>query len=232
MGRACRCLLAAAMIGALCAPSAAGRTFSAHVDNAWFPLRPGTTYVYRGMKDGSPARDVVLVTHRTKRVGGVRCRVVHDRLYLRGRLAERTADYYAQDARGTVWYFGEDTAELGRRGRVITTEGTWHTGVDGARAGVFMPAHPRVGERHRQEFLRGHAEDHFEVVSLDAHVAVPFDTFEHALRTREWTPLEPGVVDAKYYVRGIGEVSEQTVRGGREAARLVRVVRPADRGVG
>jgi len=206
------------------AAPAPARDFNADVDNAWFPLRPGTTYVYRGAKDGQPARDVVLVTHRTRRVGGVRCRVVRDRLYLRGRLAERTADYYAQDARGTVWYFGEDTAELGRGGRVITREGTWHAGVDGARAGIFMPAHPRVGERHRQEFLRGHAEDHFAVVSLDARVSVPFGNFDHALRTREWTPLEPGVIDAKYYVRGVGEVSERTVRGGRESARLVRVV--------
>jgi hypothetical protein len=220
-----RILLAAALVGLLTAAPAAARSFSARVDNPWFPLKPGTTYVYRGVKDGKPARDVVTVTHRTKVVGGVRCRVVHDRLFLRGRLAERTADYYAQDARGTVWYFGEDTAELGRRGRVITREGTWHTGVDGARAGILMPAHPRVGERHRQELLRGHAEDHFQVVSLDAHVVVPFGTFDHALRTREWTPLEPGVVDAKFYVRGIGEVSEQTIRGGHELAQLVRIVR-------
>jgi hypothetical protein len=215
-------VLSALLIGA--APATA-RTFSAHVDNPWYPLRPGTTYVYRGMKDGKRARDVVTVTHRTRIVGGVRCRVVHDHLLLRGRLAERTSDYFAQDGRGTVWYFGEDTAELDRGGRVISTEGTWHTGVDGARAGVFMPARPRVGERHRQEFLRGHAEDRFQVVSLRTRVVVPFGTFDHALRTREWTPLEPGVVDAKYYVRGIGEVSEQTVRGGHELARLVRIVR-------
>jgi hypothetical protein len=228
MRRACRILPAVVLI-ALLLPSgspAVGRSFSAHVDNPWYPLQPGTKSVYRGSKDGKPARDVVTVTHRTKLVSGVRCRVVHDRLFLRGRLAERTSDYFAQDAHGTVWYFGEDTAELGPRGRVISTEGTWHAGVDGARAGIFMPAHPRVGERHRQEFFRGHAEDHFQVVSLDAHVVVPFGTFDHALRTREWTPLEPGVIDAKYYVRGIGEVSEQTVRGGSEVAKLVRLVHP------
>jgi hypothetical protein len=209
---------------------AAGRSFSANVDNAWFPLRPGTTYVYRGETDGKPARDVVTVTGRTKIVGGVRCRVVHDRVYLRGRLAERTADYYAQDGRGTVWYFGEDTAELNERGEVTTTEGTWHAGVDGARAGVFMPAHPRVGEQHRQELYRGHAEDHFRIVSLDAHVVVPFGTFDHALRTREWTPLEPGVIGAKLYARGVGQVAEQTVRGGDEHLELVRIVR-RERGV-
>jgi hypothetical protein len=228
MRRLHRTLPAIVLVALLAVASpAAGRSFTAKVDNPWFPLRPGTTYVYRGGKDGKPARDVFAVTRRTRVVGGVRCVVVHDRLYLRGRLAERTSDYYAQDAGGTVWYFGEDTAELGPGGDVTSTEGTWHAGVDGARAGIFMPAHPRVGERHRQEFLRGHAEDHFQVVSLDARVAVPFGTFDHALRTREWTPLEPGVIDSKHYVRGIGEVAERTVRGGRERALLVRIVHRA-----
>ena len=158
------------------------------------------------------------------------CVVVHDRLYLRGRLAERTSDYYTQDAGGTVWYFGEDTAELGPRGDVTSREGTWHAGVDGARAGIFMPAHPRVGERHRQELYRGHAEDHFQVVSLDARITVPYGAFDHALRTREWTPLEPGVIDTKHYVRGIGQVAEQSVRGGSERAALVRILHRAARG--
>jgi hypothetical protein len=221
-----RTLLVTALLTLLAgAPPAAGRSFSARVDNPWYPLKPGTTYVYRGFEGAKPMRDVVVVTHRTRLVDGVRCRVVHDRVFVGGHLAERTSDYFAQDARGTVWYFGEDTAELTRSGRVVSTEGTWHTGVDGARAGVFMPAHPRVGERHRQEFLRGHAEDRFQVLSLDAHVTVPFGTFDHALRTREWTPLEPGVVDRKDYVRGIGEVAERTVRGGNEQLGLVRIVR-------
>src|SRR3954453_14331129 len=180
--------------------------FTSHVTNPWFPLKPGTTMVYDGESDGTPQRDVFRVTKRTKVVNGVRCRVVDDRVYEHGRVVERTNDYYAQDANGTVWYFGEDTAELNRRGRVISREGTWHAGVHGAKAGIFMPAHPRVGEAHRQEFLRGHAEDHFKVMSLAARVAVPYGTFDHALRTREWTPLEPGVIDRKDYVRGIGEV--------------------------
>jgi hypothetical protein len=207
----------------LAAP-AFGRSFDAHVDNQWFPLKPGTTYVYRGSKDGTPARDVFAVTHRTKLIDGARCVVVHDRLYLRGRLGERTTDYYAQDRNGTVWYFGEQTAELDAHGRVTSTEGTWRAGVDGARAGIYMPAHPRVGEGHRQELYRGHAEDHFQVVARNARITVPYGTFAHALHTKEWTPLEPGVLDAKYYVRGIGQVAERTVRGGRERAVLVDVV--------
>src|SRR5918911_2614791 len=149
-------MLAELLAAAAFAPNP--HAFVRHVTNPWFPLRPGTTYVYRGVKDGERARDVVTVTHRTKVIQGVRTTAVRDLLYLRGKVEERTTDWYAQDKRGNVWYFGEDTAELDRRGRVKTREGTWLSGRDGARAGIFMPAHPRAGQTGRQEYLRGHAE--------------------------------------------------------------------------
>jgi hypothetical protein len=199
--------------------------FTARVDNPWFPLRPGTVYVYRGVKDGQPSRDILTVTHRIKRIEGVPCVVVEDRLYLRDRLHERTTDWYTQDRRGNVWYFGESTAELDRQGRITSTEGTWQAGRDGAIAGIYMPAHPHVGRTGRQEFYRGHAEDHFEVLSLHANVRVPYMSSSNALLTKEWTPLEPGVVDHKLYIRGIGTVLEQAVKGGAERAELVSVRR-------
>jgi hypothetical protein len=209
-----------------CASPAAARGFARRVDNPWFPLTPGTVLTYRGVKDGIPDRDVFAVSHATKVIDGVRCTVVQDRLFERGRLAERTTDWYAQDRAGNVWYFGERTAELDAHGRVTTTEGTWQAGRDGARAGIYMPAHPRVGETGRQELYRGHAEDHFAVLSLAAHVRTPAVSSRHALLTREWTPLEPGVIDHKLYVRGIGTVREETVRGGVERATLVSVTPP------
>jgi hypothetical protein len=202
--------------------------FTTKVENPWMPLVPGTTLTYEGTSEGDPERDVFRVTSRTKVVGGVRCVVIDDRVYSKGHLSERTNDYYSQDTAGNVWYFGEDTAELDAHGRVTSTEGSWHTGVDGAKAGLFMPAHPRVGEQHRQEFYRGHAEDQFRVANPDARVKVPYGDFAHALRTEEWTRLEPGVLDEKYYARGIGEVSEATVKGPSEVqagvaqARLTR----------
>jgi hypothetical protein len=195
--------------------------FAARVDNPWFPLRPGSTYIYRGVKDGQPSRDVFTVTAATKAIQGVRCTVVSDRLYLRGRLQERTEDWYAQDKAGNVWYFGEATAELGPNGNVRSTEGSWQSGVDGARAGIFMPAHPHRGQTGRQEYYKGHAEDHFRVLSLAADVDTPAASSTRALLTREWTPLEPGVVDHKLYVKGIGTVLEQAVRGGDERNSLV-----------
>jgi hypothetical protein len=191
------------------------------VDNPWFPLRPGSRYRYRGEKDGIPAVDVMKVTHRVNPILGVPTTVVDDRVYERGKLAEKTLDYYTQDRKGNVWYFGEDTAELDRNGHVKSTEGTWRAGVDGAQPGIFMPPHPRVGQAFRQEFYAGHAEDHFKVVKRNASVKVPFITTSRALKTKEWTPLEPGVIDTKYYVRGIGTVYEATVKGGNEKSSLV-----------
>lgn len=203
--------------------TAAGTRFVARIDNTWFPLRPGTVYNYRGIKDGQPSRDVVTVTHRTRTIQGVRSTVVRDLLYVRGRLHERTEDWYAQDAAGNVWYYGEATAELDARGRVVSREGSWQAGVNGARAGIYMPAHPRAGRSGRQEFYRGHAEDQFTVVTLNAHVRTAATSSDHALLTKEFTRLEPGVLDHKYYVRGIGTVLEQTVRGGSERNELVSV---------
>ena len=201
----------------------APKRFVEHVDNPWFPLVPGTTYIYRGMKDGEPSREVLKVTHRTKLIQGARCTVLEDRLYLSGRLEERTTDWYAQDEEGTVWYFGEETAELDEHGRVTSREGSWQAGVDGAKAGIYMPADPKVGQSFAQEFYAGHAEDHFKVVDLAAPVEVPYTSSQEALLTEEWTPLEPGVIDHKFYVRGVGTVKEQTVKGGDELNELVSV---------
>ena len=219
--RSLRSILAASavavFVGVACAPARATQPkFVRSVTNPWFPLEPGTTFVYRGRKDGQKGRDVVKVTHRTRRIRGVVCTAVADRLYLRGRLAERTTDWYAQDARGNVWYFGEATAELSRAGKVTSREGSWLAGVGGAREGVYMPARPKVGRTFRQEYFKGHAEDHFAVVSLSASVLVPYTASAHALLTKEWTPLEPDTLDHKLYIRGIGLVKEETIRGGDE----------------
>ena len=198
--------------------------FTARVDNPWFPQTPGRTLVYAGIKDGEAAVDVVVPSHRTRVVAGVRTRIVEDRLYLDGALAERTADYYAQDRCGNVWYFGEDTAELDARGRVVDTSGSFHAGIDGAQPGVVMQARPQLGRPFRQEWYRGEAEDVFAAIDLDTPVTVPYGSFRHALRTRETTALEPGVVDNKLFVRGIGEVAELTVRGPKETLVLVDVL--------
>jgi hypothetical protein len=199
--------------------------FGPHVDNPWFPLPPGVTYVYEGFDSGHSSIDAFAPSRRTRVIDGVRTRVVHDRVYTDGVLSERTSDYYAQDRCGNVWYFGEDTAELDKGGHVTSREGTWHAGVHGAKPGVFMQARPQLHRRFRQEWAPPSAEDQFSVISRGHPVTVPYRHFRDALRTRETTAAEPGVVDRKVYVRGIGEVVERSVRGGHDRLVLVEVLR-------
>lgn len=183
------------------------------VTNPWFPLARGSVYVYDGQKDGKTARDVMTVTRKVKEITGIRAAVVNDRLYLNGVLAERTTDWYAQDRRGTVWYLGEKTAELNPHGKVTSTEGSFLNGRDGAKGGIFMPANPRVGQSFQQESFKGEAEDRFRILDLATGVTTPAVSSQNAMLTEETTPLEPKVVDHKYYVQGIGTVSEQQVAG-------------------
>ncbi len=199
--------------------------FTTRIDNPYWPMRPGTSWIYRGTGDeGPPHRIVVSVTNRTKRVAaGIVARVIHDRETQAGRLIEDTWDWYAQDSAGNVWYLGEATKEY-RNGKISSTKGSWEAGVDGAQAGVIMPAHPRAGMTYRQEYFRGEAEDRAKVLSLDEHVKVPAGAFDRVLKTRDWTPLEPSAAEHKLYARGAGPVLTLEAGGpGREA--LVRVTR-------
>jgi hypothetical protein len=195
--------------------------FASGVVNPWFPLTPGDRWVYTGVKDGKPAKDVTIVSHATKTILGVRCVVVQDYLHLAGRLEETTLDYYAQDNQGNVWYFGEDTQELSPAGAILNTEGSWQSGIDGAKPGIIMTAHPTIGQPYEQEYYPGQAQDHAEALSLSASVSVPFGSFGGAQLTKEWSPLEPNVIDHKYYVRGIGIVKEVTAKGPKEENVLV-----------
>jgi hypothetical protein len=192
--------------------------FVAEIDNPWWPMRPGSRWVYRETDpDGANLEVVVTVTRAQREVAGIKAVVVHDVVREEGDVIEDTYDWYAQDKWGNVWYLGEDTKEL-ENGKVVSTEGSWEAGVDGAQAGVVVPAEPRPGLSYRQEHYAGHAEDEAEVLRLDAQVRVPFGSFRGALQTKDTTPLEPGLVEHKYYARDIGPVLAVAVSsgGGRE----------------
>jgi len=216
--------LAAASTIRPAAPSPSSRTqvaiipsdFVAVIDNPYLPFTPGTRYVYTGTKDGKAARDILIVTSRRKEILGVSCTVLTDRLLLDGKLEETTTAWYAQDKPGNVWYFGEATKVLDANGKVVSTEGSWQAEVDGAQAGIAMKASSKVGDSYRQEYLKGHAEDHAKVISPNASANVPYGSLMGLLETREWTPLEPGVLDHKYYAKRIGVVREIAVRGPKE----------------
>jgi hypothetical protein len=198
--------------------------FVSQVDNRFFPLQPGTTYVYEGATDGIPTRDEVYVTHDTKQILGVTCTVVRDRAFEDGALVEETFDWYAQDADGNVWYFGEDAKVLDpNTGEVISTEGSWEAGVNGAQPGVVMLADPKVGDRYRQEHAPDVAEDTAQVRSLDEAACVAYDCYSDVLKTKEWSPLDKGVVENKYYAADVGLILALTVKGGDELSELVSI---------
>jgi hypothetical protein len=207
-------------VPALPAPAA----FVRRIDNKLFPFHPGTTFRYRGQQDGKPMTVSVSITRKTKLIAGIRATVVLDQVFVRGKPEEKTLDWYAQDKRGNVWYLGENSTDY-VKGKWVRSDGSWETGVDGARAGIVMSAAPAFAKAYRQEYYAGHAEDMAKVIATKASVTVPYGTFAHALVTSEWTPLEKGVVEHKYYVRGVGNVRTIMVKGGSEEERLVSVSR-------
>jgi len=194
---------------------------SSVINNPHWPLEPGNVRVFEGKTKDGFERVVVTVAPETRIVLGVDCRVVIDRAYLDGELIEETYDWYAQDLTGNVWYFGEESHEI-EDGKVVSNHGSWEAGVDGAKPGYIMLAMPKVGERYRQEYYSGEAEDMAEVTALDATVILS-DGTKHAkaLRTLEWTPLEPGALENKYYVAGIGLIRAEKANGS-EPIDLVR----------
>jgi len=223
-------LIAIALLAA-CSASPSASTidpsnFVSRVDNPWLPMVPGTTFRYEGTRDGKAAVDIVEVTAETKVIDGVTCVLIRDTLTLDGVLAEKTDDWYVQDKDGNVWYFGEQTATLDTAGNVTDTAGSWQAGVNGALPGIFMPAKPEIGQSFRQEYLAGEAEDHFVILLLDQRVEVPYRSFDKALITAEWTPLEPDVLSEKAYANGIGQIDEKDVAGGNEELHLVSVANP------
>jgi hypothetical protein len=203
------------------APQINPSDFTTKIDNKYFPLKPGTTFVYRGNSGGNPERDVMRVTHSTKQIMGVKCVVVDDRVWAGGKLTEKTFDYYAQDKKGNVWYFGEDSKEY-KNGKV-STAGSWEAGKAGAKPGIIMQAHPKVGQTYRQEYRKGSAEDMAKVLVLNSSAKVPYGSFDQVLVSKEWSPLEPGVVEHKSYAAGVGDIKEVTVKGQSETLGLVKV---------
>src|SRR5262249_14112919 len=175
--------------------------FVPKIDNPFFPLVPGTTFVYEAQTPDGLEHDEFAVTHNTRAILGVTCTEVHDTVTTNGVLTEDTLDWFAQDTAGNVWYFGESTHELAD-GLISTIDGTFRGGVDGAQPGIIMEAHPAIGDFYRQEFDLGNAEDFAEVVGLNASVTVPFGSFTNCLDTRETTPLEPDLHEHKFYAAG------------------------------
>jgi hypothetical protein len=171
--------------------------------NKYFPLVPGTTKVFLGAGE----KVTVKVTDQTKMIQGVKTIVVQDDVEDDcGQKLETTQDFFAQQSDGTVWYFGEITQSIDENG-LIDTEGSFLAGVDGAKPGIVMKGNPQVGDLYRQEFFLGDAEDAAEVISITGSEMVPGASCSgHCVVTRDFTPLEPGADEQKFFAPGVGEI--------------------------
>jgi hypothetical protein len=196
--------------------------FTTEIDNPYWPMKPGSRWVFTETGgDGSEQKVVVTVTDRTKTIAnGVEARVVRDVVSENGEPVEITDDWYAQDADGNIWYLGEKTAEY-RNGEVTTRAGSFEAGVDGAQAGVVIPADPQPGMSYRQEYLEGEAEDQASVLSIDEQVGGPTGHYTDVLMTRDVVPLEPKVNEHKFYAPGVGPVLALSISPGSGAETLV-----------
>jgi len=195
--------------------------FQGEINNPYWPMRPGSRWVYREAGPRGPAQQVVVtVTDKTKEILGIQATVVHDVVSEGGQVLEDTFDWYAQDRDGNIWYLGEDTKEF-EDGKVVSREGSWEAGVDGAQPGIIVLADPQPGMVYRQEYYAGHAEDLGEVLSIHEQAQVPFGHFEDALLTKDFTPLEPKVLEYKLYAYGTGPVLVLGVSGGADREDLI-----------
>jgi hypothetical protein len=196
--------------------------FTTNIDNPYLPLAPGNHWVYREVENGETNRVDVTVTPKIKTVAaGIKARVIHDVVSHGGQPVEATYDWYAQDSSGNVWYMGEDTKEY-KNGKVASTAGSWEAGVKGAEAGVVMPAQPEAGMSYREELYHGEAEDVAKITGTDAKVTVPFGSYDQVVTTTNTTPLEPKVLEHKWYAQGIGPVREALLSGGHGDTVLVQ----------
>jgi hypothetical protein len=194
--------------------------FVATVDNPYWPMAPGSRWVYRETDgQGGEQRVEVTVTDEKKTILGIEATVVHDVVTEDGEVIEDTYDWYAQDRWGNVWYLGEATTEYDK-GKA-STAGSWEAGVDGAQAGVIVPGAPEPGMAYRQEYYEGEAEDGGEVLSLNEQAEVPFGAFRDVLLTKDFTPLQPEILEHKFYARGIGPVLVLAVSGGSDREELL-----------
>jgi len=199
--------------------------FVSRIANPYFPLTPGSRWIYRELDaSGAEQRVVVKVTNRQKNIVGISATVVRDTVTEDGQLVEDTLDWYAEDTCGNVWYLGEDTTEY-ENGKPISKAGSWQHGVDGAYAGIVVPANPVDGLTYRQEYYAGQAEDAAEVLSVEEQAEVPYGHFDGVLLTKDFTPLHPEILEYKLYAKGIGPVLTLGVSGGSDREELVRFVK-------
>ena len=179
--------------------------FSTNISNPYFPLKPGTKFVYEGATAAGFEHVEFVVTRKTRLLSGVKCVEVHDTSAVDGVIVEDTLDWFAQDKAGNVWYFGEDSKQYAD-GFLVGIDGSWRAGVDDAKPGIVMKANPKLKDVYRQEFAISEAEDSAEVIALGQATSANGKAYKNALVTHEFSGLEPSANERKFYVPNVGNV--------------------------
>jgi hypothetical protein len=198
--------------------------FSTDITNPYWPMKPGTRWIYRSVEADGVKQDIAIVATTTtkKLANGITARVVRDTAREEGQIVEDTLDWYAQDANGNVWYMGEQTAEF-ENGKIVSRAGSWEAGKDGAMPGIMLPAQPQDGQKYRQEYKKGEAEDNGEVLATGNLVEVQAGRYDKALVTMDTSTIEPDVMEYKFYAPGVGPVLALDISGGTAREGLVKV---------
>jgi hypothetical protein len=181
-------------------------------ENPYFILRPGHFLELKGREGGEKIKLTITVLDQTEVVDNVTTRVVEEREFKDGKLFEVSRNFFAIGAQtNSAYYFGEDVDFYNKKGEVISHEGSWRSGVDGAKFGLQMPGIVLLGSRYFQETAPGVALDRAEHVSMTADVDTPAGKFRDTLKVRETTPLEPKVEEFKFHAPGVGLVKDGPV---------------------
>ena len=201
--------------------------FDSPQNNPYFPIAIGTTYVYWAETEDELILNEITITPDTIEILDVTCTVIYDVEWVSPDdgitwfMTEETDDWHAWDNEGNFWYFGEWTTELEYDDdwNLIgsNNDGSWKAGEDDALPGIVIPADPTPGLCYEQEYYEDEAEDMGKVLRLNASVSIDYGEYEDCLKTKEWTPLEPGAIEHKYYAPGVGlvfieELKEKTVK--------------------
>ena len=189
------------------APVIDSSNFVSGVTNPYYSLKPGTTHVYLGVEDGEAIHVEDYVTNITRTILGVKTTQVRNRDIIKGKIAEETTDWYAQDKDGNVWYFGEDVKEF-QNGVVTSTRGSWEAGVNGAKPGILIEGDPKIGDTFRQEYYKGEAEDMAQVAGIGLNATTKLGNYSNVILVKEWSQFEPGKFFWKYYAKGAGRILE------------------------
>jgi uncharacterized Fe-S cluster protein YjdI len=180
--------------------------------NSYFVLEPRYQVVLEGEEDGEKLQLVMSVMNETKIVDGVETRVVEERETEGGNLVEISRNYFAMCMpTNNAIYFGEDV-DIYENGNIVSHEGAWLAGQNGAKAGMIMPGNIEVGLKYYQEIAPDVAEDRAEIVSVNDALDTPAGTFSNVLKTEETNPLKPGEKEFKFYAPNIGLIQDETLK--------------------